>query len=325
MASIRIQKLLSDSGIASRRAVEQMILEGKITVNDNLVTELPCFVDPDKDEIVVNGQAVPKYAARKLYILVNKPRGIVCSETDSLGRPTVFDLVPPTRQRLFCLAQLDPESSGLVVLTNDGELTKTMTNPRAGVLKKYVVEVDGRIEEQALDTLKDGMYLDGRRTRGAFVKVLSRSPERSMIEIDVVENVNRQVRRVLARLGHKVRRMKRLGLGMLSDRGLKIGHWRELNPYEIKSLKQDSVLGASKFANVQPAAEPRPMRTRSRGAARGEAKSATSRPATARPGTTRSRVARPVTERPGSRTGTRPPSRTRTESQAGRRRRRRPS
>ncbi len=238
MAAIRIQKLLSEAGLASRRAIEEMILEGRITVNGRLVASLPCFVDADKDEIVVDGRAVAKRAEPKVYLLLNKPREVVCTPGEQSNRPSVFDVLGPMRQRVYCVGQLDHDSTGLVLVTNDGELTRRLTRAGSGLEKRYVIELEGRIEEPAINALKAGAYLDGRHTRPARVKVLQRSHERSTIELDLVETVSREVRRVLARVGHKVRRMKRVGLGPLSDEGLRIGRFRRLSPHEVRALAE---------------------------------------------------------------------------------------
>lgn len=237
MSGIRIQKALSDAGIASRRSVEELILEGRIAVNGKPIREVPCFIDPEKDQVTIDDSPVVLRAAQKLYILLNKPRGVVCTEFDPEGRPRALDLIPPTKQRLYCVGNLDQDSTGLVLLTNDGELTRQMTHARTGLQKRYVVEVEGRLDEHAIDAMKYGIYMDGRKTRGAFVKVLRRSPERSMLEVDLVETINREVRRVMASTGHKVRRLKRVGLGPLTDVGLKIGHFRPLRPHEIRALQ----------------------------------------------------------------------------------------
>jgi len=237
MSRIRIQKLLSDAGVTSRKGVEPLILDGRITVNGEPVAQLPCFVDPDKDEILLDGRPVKKFDAKPVYILVNKPRGVVSTEHPGpAGEPRVVDIVPPHKSRVFVVGALDDESTGVVLVTNDGELAQRMTHARFGLVKKYVADVEGRMGEEALEALKAGMFFDGRRTRRAYVKVLSRSPERTLLEIDVAETHNRQVRRMFAKVGHKVRRLKRVALGPLTDDGIKIGHWRNLLPGEVRRL-----------------------------------------------------------------------------------------
>ena len=238
MTKTRIQKVLSEAGLASRRAAEQMILDGRITVNGVLVTQLPCFVDPAVDDISVDGQAVARRSLERVYVLLNKPRGVVCTQQDPRGRPRAADMVPHLRQPVYCIGRLDDDNTGLIVLTNDGELTQYLTHPRYGVPKTYVVEVDGRLDSKAIAGLKGGVYLDGKRTGRASVKVLRSGPARSLLEISLAEGRNREVRQILARLGHKVRRLKRTAIGPITDRGLKVGHWRPLTAAEVAKLRQ---------------------------------------------------------------------------------------
>lgn len=237
MDGTRIHKVLAEAGVASRRAVEDMILDGRIAVNGKLVTELPCFVD-ESDRIQVDGRVVRHRAPRKVYFLLNKPRGVVCSQRDDRGRPRAADLVDAAGLRVYCVGRLDVDSTGLVILTNDGEFTQLLTHPKHGVEKTYVVDVDGRVEGQAIDKLKAGVHLDGRRTASAKIKVLQRGHKRSLLQIRVAEGRNRQVRRMLAKLGCKVRRLKRVAIGSVTDRGLKVGGWRPLRPAEVARLRK---------------------------------------------------------------------------------------
>ena len=238
MEKIRIQKLLSDAGVASRRAVEEMIVEGRITVNGELVNSLPCFVDGDEDEICVDDVPVRKRPQQRVYFLLNKPRGVVCTQKDPEGRPIAMDLVPSMKDRVYCVGGLDADSSGLVLLTNDGELTRRLTDPRSPVEMTYIVEVDGLPDESSMLAIKKGIFLDGRRTQGMHLKLLERSSQRSHLEIRVVEGKNRIIRRVFHHLGHKIRRMKRTAIGPVSERGLKIGHFRPLMPREVEHLRK---------------------------------------------------------------------------------------
>jgi len=238
MPKVRIQKLLAEAGVASRRAAEQMILEGRITVNGSLVLHVPCFVDPSADDIRVDGQPVRKRPSRKVYLLLNKPRGVVCTQSDPQRRPRAVDLVPPAGERIYCVGRLDVDSTGLILLTNDGELTQYLTHPRYGVRRTYVVETEGQLDEGQMATLKKGFWMDGRRVQGAAVKVLGRMATRSWLEIQVAEGPNREVRRILAKFGHRVRRMKRVAIGPITDRGLKIGHFRPLLPEEVELLRR---------------------------------------------------------------------------------------
>jgi len=234
---VRIHKYLASRGVASRRAVEQMLIDGRISVNGRQPDRLPCFVTPDVDEIRLDGRVVAKRAARKVYFLLNKPRGIVCTMSDPQGRTRTVDLIPQVPQRVYTVGRLDADSTGIIVLTNDGELTQLLTHPGRGVAKTYVVDVDGRITGDQLNMLKSGGWIDGKRTAPLAVKVLKRSPKRSVLSITLTEGRNREIRRLLARQGHNVRRLKRVAIGPITNRGLKIGSFRALTPTEITKLR----------------------------------------------------------------------------------------
>jgi len=238
MSRMRIQKALSQAGVASRRAVEEMILEGRITVNGSVVREVPCFVDLPADDVRVDGRRISAPSSRKVYFLLNKPRGVVCTQNDPQGRPRAIDLIPPIGRRVYCVGRLDMDSTGLILLTDDGELTQHLTHPGGGVTKRYVVEVDGQPTGEAIDKLKGGTHLDGKRTGRTSVKMLRRSSKRSVLEIGLREGRNREIRRVLARLGHRVRKLKRVAIGPVTDKGLKVGGWRKLGAKEVAGLKR---------------------------------------------------------------------------------------
>jgi len=240
VSKIRIQKLLSELGVASRRAVEQMVLEGRISVNGRTRKRLPVLVTPGDDEIRLDGATVKVTATPKVYFLLNKPRGVVCTQRDPEGRRRAIDVIRNAPRGVHCVGRLDMASTGLIVLTNDGELTQQITHPRYGVAKTYVVEIDGRMTEDRIARLKAPTYLDGRRTGGLRTRVLRRSHTRSSLEITLREGRNREVRRVLARLGHKVRRLKRTAIGPVTDRGLKIGSYRTLTKAEVAALLKAS-------------------------------------------------------------------------------------
>jgi len=239
MDKTRIQKALAGAGVASRRSIEQMILDGRITVNGQAVRRLPCFVTGD-DEIRVDGQPIRRRAERKVYYLLNKPRGVVCTQRDERGRPRAVDLIDEPAGRVYCAGRLDADSTGLIVLTNDGGLTDHLTHPRYGVRKTYVVQIDGRLAEDQIARLKGGLRLDGRRTQPVALKVLRQGPQSSLLEITLSEGRNREIRRLLARLGHKVRRLRRVAIGPITDRGLKVGRWRRLKDHEVRQLQSAS-------------------------------------------------------------------------------------
>jgi len=238
MGKVRIQKVLSAAGVASRRHVEEMILDGRITVNGRLVNELPCFVDERTDRIAVDGRRIRQRRRQKAYFLLNKPRGVVCTQSDPEGRPRAADLVPRAEGRIYCVGRLDMDTTGLVILTNDGEFTQQVAHPAGGVVKTYVVEVDGRVGAGDVEKLSRGVHVDGRRTRTARVKVLRRGPTRSLLEVQLTEGRNREIRRILARLGHKVRKLKRTAIGPITDRGVKVGKCRPLSPAEVERIRR---------------------------------------------------------------------------------------
>lgn len=238
MAKTRIQKVLSEAGVASRREAEEMLIQGRVTVNGEPATELPCFVE-ESDDIRVDGQSVRRRPRARTYILLNKPRGVVCTQRDDPrhSRPRAVDLVGRAGGGVHCVGRLDMDSTGLIVLTDDGDLTNRLTHPRYGVAKTYVVRVAGRIGAEDLAALQKGMHLDGRRAR-AQTKVIRRGLKESLLEIRLHEGRNRQIRRMLARLGHKVLRVHRRAIGPISDRGVKIGKFRRLAAAEVDALRK---------------------------------------------------------------------------------------
>ncbi len=236
MSKVRIQKVLAEAGAAARRAVEEMILAGRVEVNGKVVTRLPCFVDPATDRIRVDGKAVSTRPAPKVYVLVNKPRGVVCARGDPHGRPRIYDIVPPIAGAVYCVAALDVDSTGAVLLTNDGDLANRLSHPRYGVARTYVVEVDGRVDGPAVGRLTSGVVIGGRRVKPRRVKLLRRGPRRSVLEIELVESAGREVRPMLARLGYKTRKLKRTGIGPLSDKGVRSGAFRVLDRRQVTAL-----------------------------------------------------------------------------------------
>jgi 23S rRNA pseudouridine2605 synthase len=237
MAKQRIQKVLSESGVASRRAVEEMILEGRVLVNGEPVASLPCFVEP-KDEIVIDNIAVRKRPSTKRYFLLNKPRHVVCTQSDPEGRRRAVDLLPPMKERLYCVGRLDADSMGIILMTNDGELTQKLTHPSYGVPKRYQVVIRGHLTPDAAEKFKTGIYIDGKRTLPAQLKVISKTRDGCVIEVTLTEGRNREIRRMLLNMGYKVRRLMRVAIGPITDRGLKSGNYRELTLDEVEQLRE---------------------------------------------------------------------------------------
>lgn len=260
MENVRIQKLLAEYGVASRRAIEEMVIEGRITVNGQLVNELPFFVDPEIDEIRVDGQLVRRQQQSSVYFLLNKPQGVVCTQSDPKGRPLAHQLVPSIAGRVYSVGGLDDEATGVVLLTNDGELTRRLTSPRLGLEMTYVLEIDGRPSETTVNELKRGSYVEGRRRSGMRLKILEGSAQRTTLEITTSESRNSILRMTFKRLGHRIRRMKRTGMGPITDWGLKIGRFRPLTPRELRELYELKAPPARRggFRGRRPPGAPRP-------------------------------------------------------------------
>jgi 23S rRNA pseudouridine2605 synthase len=237
----RLQKLLSAAGIASRRAAEDLIRQGRVSVNGVTVTELGTKADPATDVLRVDGRRV-RAPEQFRYLLLNKPRGYVTTRRDPQRRPTVMDLLGGVREYVYPVGRLDYDSEGLVLLTNDGDLAARLTHPRHEVDRIYKVTVAGVPDEKAIGQLERGVPLDGRRTAPAEVRLAhgarDRQAKSAVLMMTIREGRNRQVRRMCEAVGHPVQRLTRVGFGPLTDRGLPSGRVRDLTPEELKALKK---------------------------------------------------------------------------------------
>ena len=229
-----MQKYLADAGVASRRAGEQLILEGRVTVNGEPVAALGSRVDPDHDKVAVDGR--PVRAKRKLYVALNKPPGLVCSRKDEHDRPTIFELLPREWGHLHSVGRLDYQSEGLIFLTNDGEFSLHLTHPRYGVRKKYLATVEGRVEEGGLADFTRGVWHLGERLKAEKVRVISASSVQSVVELELAQGKNREVRRLFESKRITVKRLQRVQIGRIKLGELRTGKWRTLTEPEIKSL-----------------------------------------------------------------------------------------
>jgi 23S rRNA pseudouridine2605 synthase len=238
----RLQKVLSQAGIASRRAAERLIAEGRVTLNGSTVREMGVKADPSVDDIRVDGRRV-KSAARPRYLLLNKPKGFVTTRSDPQRRPTVIDLVSGVREYVYPVGRLDYDSEGLLLLTNDGDLAAKLTHPRHGVERTYEARVAGMPDGEALDRLRRGIPLDGHRTLPAKVVLVheKRRDGNGLLRITIREGRNRQVRRMCEAVGHPVQSLRRVRFGPLEGRGLGVGEWRELTSEEVEKLKRGKV------------------------------------------------------------------------------------
>ncbi len=262
---VRLQKVLADAGIAARRDCEQLITKGRIQVNGRNVVELPCFVDPEKDVVALDGvpQDLSASIVRKrgaaggetrTYVLINKPKGMITTARDPEGRPTVLQMVPHAireRERLFPVGRLDADSTGLLILTNDGDLAYQLTHPKFGVVKEYRVTTTGLAGDEQLEQLKRGVYLlnpdsggqaRAKRTSLESVRVLKRFVDRSrgdrtVLSIKLREGQNREIRRLLARVGLKVRELERIAIGPLRAAELQPGQCKLLGKRDVDRLR----------------------------------------------------------------------------------------
>lgn len=266
----RLQKVLAGAGVASRRECETLILEGRVEVDRQTVTVLGTRVDPQRQEIRVDGVTLGK--RRLVCYVLNKPTGVVSTHRDPAGRPRVIDMVP-SDQRLFTIGRLDCSSEGMIIVTNDGDLANRVSHPRYGVAKTYRARVLGTPTRDTLDKLQAGVQLAEGRARVASLKICGKHPQGVDLEIVLSEGRNREIRRMLAQVGHKVQRLKRTAIGPLRLGTLKVGEYRRLTREEVQVLR-DAVPdaarrgGGSRRARQVAASRARRART-SQAAARG--------------------------------------------------------
>jgi 23S rRNA pseudouridine2605 synthase len=233
---VRLHKLLARSGVASRRKCEELMLEGEVTVDGEVVTRLGTKVDPLTAVIRVSGQRLPP-VSRHVYLVLYKPTGVVSTMSDPHGRPTISDLVADRPERLFHVGRLDTDTAGLLLLTNDGEFAQRMAHPSYEVDKTYVAEVDGRVSKATVEQLLAGVELDdGPVTVSAAHVVGQGVQDRSIIELVIHEGRNRIVRRLLDHVGHPVRQLTRIAIGPIQLTGMKSGEIRDLTNDELGAL-----------------------------------------------------------------------------------------
>lgn len=264
----RIQKVLAEAGVASRRHCEVLIQEGRVRVNGQLITNLPAWVDPKLDSIHIDGvllrQGGRTWASNnpnKTYLMVHKPKGVICSTAEPEGRRLITDLVDRSvPARIYPVGRLDADSTGLVLLTDDGELSNRLTHPRYQVSKQYLVSVKGKLGQEELARLRRGLFLTDRshsdsgprRTGMQRVQIMGQKTDRSRFDrttltIELREGRNREIRRLLARLGFRTRKLKRTAIGPLKLKGLAPGQWRHLTTLEVRQLKKVAKISDQKI------------------------------------------------------------------------------
>jgi len=252
----RLQKILSQAGVASRRLAEELIAQGRVQVNGVTVTALGTKAHPGADEIKVDGRRIQS-EQRKRYILLHKPRGYITTRSDPQGRPTVLDLLRGVREYIYPVGRLDYDSEGLLLLTNDGELAARLTHPRHEVDKVYEARVRGIPDEHVIERLAKGVTIEGRRTAPAKVRLIDAPNKRpsdndqTRIELAIHEGRQRQGRKMFDAIGHPVVRLKRVRIGPIEDPDMPQGHWRELTPPEVARLQRAAGLGGRPAAHAQ--------------------------------------------------------------------------
>jgi len=234
---IRLNKFLSQAGISSRREADRLITEGRVKVNNRVVQELGYKIDDQKDSIEIDGSKVNKEQTF-IYLMLNKPKGYLVTLKDAFGRPTVINLLSNLKRRVFPVGRLDYESEGLLLLTNDGELTHRLTHPSYSIKKTYLVKVKGEPDSAKLSKLEKGIVLDGKKTAPAKVTLLESNPKRSLLRVEIHEGRKREVRRMFEFIGYRVLKLVRVDFAGLKMGKLKSGTWRFLRQQEIKKLKE---------------------------------------------------------------------------------------
>jgi len=260
--TIRLNRYLALNGIASRRRADEMITAGQVMVDDEIVTELGRKVDPARQRVDVDGVVLRPEGESKRYYLLNKPTGVLCTSDPRENRPRAVDLISDKRKgRIYTVGRLDEDTSGLLLLTNDGDFAYRLSHPRYGIRKLYCVVVAGRITEEDVAKLREGVRLPEFRATFESVRMQKRSDTRSTVLVTLKEGRNREIRRVFAKLGYPVRDLRRVEYGSLTERGLKVGHWRPLMQREV-----DELLALAREENAGPV--PRRRRKGSKSAKR---------------------------------------------------------
>ena len=233
----RLQKVLADAGVASRRKAEELILEGRVVVDGKVIRTLGVKVDPAKSQVMVDGEAINKVKT-KIYLALNKPRGILSTLSDPEDRPHLGDLLRDRNERLFHVGRLDKESEGLLLLTNDGELAHRATHPSFSLPKNYLLEVKGSVSKEVAEALRQGVELDDGVAKVDKLTVLAGQPGRTLLDVVIHDGRNQILRRMAAAIGLTVERLIRIGMGPIKLGELTPGKWREIKGAELLSLQK---------------------------------------------------------------------------------------
>ena len=328
---LRIQKVLADAGMGSRRNCETAVEEGRVTVNGHRIDGLPAWVNAAEDDIRMDGRRI-KPTERDVYVMLFKPKGYLSTNSDPEGRALAVDLVQhPSHARLFPVGRLDAESSGLLLMTNDGALANRLTHPRFEMAKGYEVMVNGRVNDEDVERLERGIFVPGKQAgegarAGGKLVILKRDTGRTLLYMELRESRNRDIRNVLAALGHPIKKLRRVRMGPLQLKSLQAGEWRELTPKELAVLREHAFATPQERAarRDEPVAAPRKPRLRDTSTERAPRRAAEA-PAARKPASPAGRPARTRRGEESSRGGRTPrptggrPARTRRgeESSAG--------
>lgn len=232
---MRLQKYLAHCGVASRRQAELIIAKSRVSVNDEIVTD-PARDVSDQDLVKVDGKLIKLNKTYKYYLL-NKPLGVVSTASDEKGRLNVIDLINSDK-RLYPIGRLDMDTTGIILITNDGKLTQILTHPKYELSKTYIAKVKGRPNKTSLNKLRSGLYIDGRKTKEAQVRILNTYPNETLVEISIQEGRNRQIRKMFDAIDHPVVSLKRIKIGEIEIGGLMVGDYRELNKEEMHYINK---------------------------------------------------------------------------------------
>lgn len=234
---MRLQKYIALCGVASRRKAETMIEQGRVQVNGKIANKMGIIIDPKKDIVKVNDKIIKK-ESKKVYIMLNKPIGYVTTLKDEKGRKIITDLIEGVNERIFPVGRLDADTTGLLLLTNDGDLAYKLTHPSSEVSKRYIAIVKGVPNKFELEKFRNGMMIDGRKTSKASIKIAKKYEDESILDIVIHEGRNRQVKKMCEKINHPVKKLKRVAIGELEIGGIDIGNWRHLEKEEIQYLKK---------------------------------------------------------------------------------------
>ncbi len=249
---MRLNKFLSAAGVASRRQADELITSGRVAVNGVVVTRLGVVIDEAKDKVTVDGNAI-SVLSEYLYIVLNKPKGYLVTLKDDFGRQTVLDLLRSCRERVFPVGRLDKDTEGVLLLTNDGDLSYRLAHPKYGVEKVYIATVEGQVQPEITTKIEAGVDISTGELAVGKAEIVSTSTSKSVVQLVLKEGRKREVKRIFEALGYKVLHLKRISFAGISASGLRLGDFRYLNPKEIKTLKKKVGLlaGESKLNGPQ--------------------------------------------------------------------------